>query len=335
MGGAFDIVDDLSAGVAAEHVPGPKHQQTIREYDIAARRNHADPVAIAVEGQTQFGAGLLHRGDTIRQIGGFGGVGVMVGETAIDLAEQPGDLTAQGLQQSRSQFPGNAVAAVDHHLHGPSQFHIFEDAFEIRLRQVQHPPAARAGSEIRFENPPFQGPDGVAGQGLASQHHFQAVVIRRVVGAGHHHHGIGLLQHRRAEIPHRSRRPAQIDHIHPRLHNPSRQGVHQTGAGQTAIAGNGQGRFPPSPGLGPQGPADQPHRLFGQGLIDDAANVIGAEDAGIDSRSTHRDWGAFAELVNLPCQVILPAMRLSAKQRQSKENMSAYERPLHGAIFAR
>src|SRR5690606_40962250 len=61
--GALDVVDDVGARVARYHILGEQHHQAIREDQRALVGYHANPVAVAVEGQAQVGAFALHAGN--------------------------------------------------------------------------------------------------------------------------------------------------------------------------------------------------------------------------------------------------------------------------------
>ena len=61
LAGAFDVVDDRRSRIAREHVFGEQHQQTIGIDHLAVRGDHTEAIAVAVEGDSDIGVGLLHR----------------------------------------------------------------------------------------------------------------------------------------------------------------------------------------------------------------------------------------------------------------------------------
>jgi hypothetical protein len=73
--GAFDVVDDLLAGAAAEDVGGKEHQLTIRVDDLAVLGDDAEAVAVAVESEAEFGVGARSARITSCRFSGFEGSG--------------------------------------------------------------------------------------------------------------------------------------------------------------------------------------------------------------------------------------------------------------------
>src|SRR3546814_6341008 len=62
--GALDVEQDHRARVAFEHVGGEQHQQAVGEDVLAVAGDHAEAVAIAVEGDAQVGLEARDRKST-------------------------------------------------------------------------------------------------------------------------------------------------------------------------------------------------------------------------------------------------------------------------------
>jgi hypothetical protein len=84
----LDVVDDLRAGIARQDVGGEQHQLAVGIDDLAVLGHHAEAVAVAIEGQAQFGVGLAQGAPQVFEVLRLGRIGVMVGEVAVDLAVQ-------------------------------------------------------------------------------------------------------------------------------------------------------------------------------------------------------------------------------------------------------
>src|SRR6266480_5654700 len=80
-----------------------------------------DPVAVAVERDAQLGVLATHRGLQVVEILGHGGIGVVIGERPVRLAEQRYDLRAYLPQRGDCDHAGDAVPAVDDDLYPPCE----------------------------------------------------------------------------------------------------------------------------------------------------------------------------------------------------------------------
>ena len=76
----------------------------------------------------------LQRGDQVLQVLGLARVGMVVGEVAVDLAEQLDHLAAEGAEDAGRRGAGDAVAGVDHDLHRAGQLDVRHDAVAVRRR---------------------------------------------------------------------------------------------------------------------------------------------------------------------------------------------------------
>ena len=112
--GAFDVIDDHRTRVALQHVGREQHQQPVRIDDLAGLGDHAEAVAIAIEGEAEIRVELLHHLDQGFEVARLARVRMVVGEVTVDIAEQRGDVGTDGLQHLRADLAGNAVAGIDH-----------------------------------------------------------------------------------------------------------------------------------------------------------------------------------------------------------------------------
>ncbi len=280
---ALDVVDDLRAGVPREDVAREQHDLAVGVDDVAAAGDHAEPVAVAVEGQAELGAGGVHHGLQHLEVLGLARVGVVVREVAVDRAVQVDDLAAQRLQDARGAGAGDAVAAVDHDLHRPREPAVADDAGAVLGRDVHARGAALRLDIVLGLDARAQLLDVVAVDGAAGQHHLEAVVVLRVVAAGD-------LDAARAAVPaargghvveHRRRHGAEVDDVQPRRGQAADQRGRQAGARQAAVAAHRHRLLAGRAGLAAEGAAQVPGEGLVDGLADDTSDVIGLEGAGV------------------------------------------------------
>ena len=99
----LDVGDDRRARMARQHLGREDLHQLVAEHDPALAVDHADPIAIAVEGDADLGA-ARRRPRPIRSLEVLVDrrIGVMVGEAAVDLGEQQLMPAGQAARPARS-----------------------------------------------------------------------------------------------------------------------------------------------------------------------------------------------------------------------------------------
>ena len=127
----FHVKHDGAAGYAAQYITRKQHHLAVRVNVLAVFGDNAQTVTVAVKGQAQFSARCLQGCNQITQVFRLAGVRVVIGEVAIDLAEQLGDLTAQCPKNRRGRRARNAVARVDHDFHGARQLDVTHNALPV------------------------------------------------------------------------------------------------------------------------------------------------------------------------------------------------------------
>ena len=205
---------------------------------------------------------------------------MVVGEGAVDFAEQLHHLAADVAQHLRRDHARDPVAAVDHHLERARQGHIVGDFAPVGGQHLAppQPAGARAIGGIVRDDPLFERLYRLAEQGVAGEHHLQAVVGRGVVAGGHLHPGAAAGEiGGGGEIQRRGRRHADVDHIAAARQQAARERLGERGTGQAAIAPEHELPRPPPPRLSPQRPPDALDHLGGQIGLDHAADVVGFE----------------------------------------------------------
>ena len=240
--GAFDVVDDGAARHARQHIGGEQHQLAIREDDLAVLGHHAEAVAVAVEGDADFGVGFLERLDHIGQVFRLGRIGVMVREIAIDFAVERDDLATETLEQFRRDGTGHPVAAIHDDFHRAGQLDVADDLVDVGSLDVGAAALALAMLQVAGLDALLEVLDGIEGQRGAADDHLQAVVVRWVVAAGDRDAGVAA-QFVGSEIGQRGRHAADIDGVDAGGADAVHQGAGQFRAGQAAIAADGDGRL--------------------------------------------------------------------------------------------
>ena len=112
------------------------------------------PVGVTVEGEPDVGAVLEHRRLQVDQVLGLDGVGRMVGEGAVELAEEDRDLEGQRSNTSGHHQPAHAVGGVGHHPERAQRADVDERADVVRVlleqvRVVERRPSARRPAGAR------------------------------------------------------------------------------------------------------------------------------------------------------------------------------------------
>ena len=193
----LDVGDDLRAGVVLQHVAGEDNQELVAEHHGAAVIDHADAVGVAVEGDAEVGFLFRDFRDEGFEVFRDGGVGVMVGEFAVDFGKQDGVGSRQVFDQAHQHVAGGAVAVVPDDVEGASAaVPILGEAGDVLFGDVDASvAAARLGHHVAGGGHGADLLDLGAEKGFSGEHHLEAVVVRRVVAAGQHDGAAGL-EHR-------------------------------------------------------------------------------------------------------------------------------------------
>ena len=286
VAGALDVVQDLLARMARQHVGGEQHQLPVGVDYLAIAGDHAETVAVAVERQADFGITLGQAADQVLQVFRMRRIGMMIRKIAIDLAEQFGNLATHRAIQVAGKCAGHPVAAVNDDLHRPRQPDVAADAFEVGGADVMRAVAALAVStfavgigELAAGDRIVQGGDRLAMDCFTGQHHLEAVVVGRIVAAGHHDARLRI-QHVGTEVHHRRDDDAEVHHVHARRLQAVGERRRQGGAGQPPVAADHGAAFALGDDRRAEGQAD----LSGDGCIeggaDDATDIVSLENAG-------------------------------------------------------
>src|SRR5687768_6137164 len=130
---ALHVVDDLGAGIAAENVLREQHERSVGEDDFAVLRHHTEPVAVAVERESELGVAALQRLDEVDEVRRLRRVRMVVRETAVDLAVELGHLAAKTPVEARREHAGDTVAAVDRDAELPRELHVAGDSLDVGI----------------------------------------------------------------------------------------------------------------------------------------------------------------------------------------------------------
>ena len=208
----------------------------------------------------------------------------MVREVAVDLGVHLAHVAAQRTQHARRRRARDAVARIDHDLHRPRELGVAGDARGVFGPDVHLGAAALALRVVLGLDAPAQRLDLVAVDRTAGQHHLEAVVVLRVVAAGDLDARAAAVRAARGGhvVQHRCRHRTEVDHVQPGRCQPADQRRGQARAREAPVAPHRHRLFAGLQRLAAESPAE----VLGKGLVDrladDAADVIGLEDGGID-----------------------------------------------------
>ena len=118
---ALHLGDDHGARALGEDVAREEDQHLVAPEDVAVVVDEADAVGVAVEGDPEVGAVLLHGVDQDLHVLFDRRVGMVIREAAVRLRKDVAHVAAQRRNDARRDRTGGAVPGVDHHLELPRQ----------------------------------------------------------------------------------------------------------------------------------------------------------------------------------------------------------------------
>ena len=133
----LDVVDDRRARRACQHVGGEQHQLPVGIDDVAGRRHDAEPVAVAVEREAELAVALRKPAPQILEVLRLGRIRMMIGEIAVDVAEELDDVAAEAPIELGCERAGDAVAAVDRDAHRTRELDVADDSVDDSADTVE------------------------------------------------------------------------------------------------------------------------------------------------------------------------------------------------------
>ena len=240
---------------------------------------HAEPVAVAIEGEPDLVVGARQAANDILQILGLRRIGMMIRKVAVDLAEKLGYRAAEAAKQGRCERAGHAVAAIDSDLERTRELDVAGDAIEVRRRDVGGAIGSRAATQVAALDARLQGGNRIARQRLAGDHHLEAVIVGRIMAAGD---GDAALRGElvRGEIAHRRGDHADVDDMGTARPDSVAQRASELGARIPPIARDDDRVAPALLRQRSERLPDSMDDRRRQRLADNPANVVSLEDVG-------------------------------------------------------
>ena len=217
----------------------------------------------------------------VAQVLGLARIGVVVGEMAVDIAEEFDHLAAQGPKNGRGRGTGHAIARIDHDFQGAGQSDVPHDAVAVRGLHVGAgllPP--RAQVPIFGLDDAAQALDFVAMNGSAIEHHLEPVVVFRVVAARDLDAALALRAGGKIKLGGGDH--AHVDDPDPRLHQALDERRLQRRSAQATVAPHRHHLLALSAGMGAKGTPERTGKIGVQAGRNHAPDVIGFEQAGGD-----------------------------------------------------
>ena len=217
---------------------------------------------------------------------------MVVGEGAVDLGEDHVVVARQPLDQHVEGRARGAVAGVPADAERLAAI-ILEQPVDISLADVDFLDRAAALVPMAGSGALAELLDLRAEHRAALQQHLEAIVIGRVVAAGDLDAAVDVEIMSR-EIEHRRGAHANQHDVHAAFREAADQfGFEHAGVG-AAVAADGDGARAFAMGLGGEGPAERVSVGFGQRVADDPADVIFAQDIGVElvghGDAEHSEW---------------------------------------------
>src|SRR5690606_35971308 len=136
MTAAFYVEDNGGTGFARQYIAGVKYELTVGPDDFARLCHDSQAIGVAVKCKAYLAVCVLYMSDEVLQVGGVGGVGVVIGKPPIDLAVQFVDLATQGTEQLGRNSASDAVSTIDGNFHGARQLDIACYALDVVIDKI-------------------------------------------------------------------------------------------------------------------------------------------------------------------------------------------------------
>ena len=230
-------------GLFCEERAREEDHELVAPDDLAVRVDGAEAVRVAVVGDADARARLLHATDEGVEVLRDGRVGVVVRERPVHVAEEGVGGEAHGAQRGEAERAARAVAGVDDEGEGP---------FEGDGRPRCAPRSAGATSdrfdlagarraEARCRDELAESLDVLAEEARLAPHHLEAVVLGGVVAPGDHDTAVDF-ERVDGEVEERRRSDADVDDVGALRGEPGDQRGVQARAREPAVSPQGQPR---------------------------------------------------------------------------------------------
>ena len=250
--------------------------------------DHETPVGVAVEGQSDVGAGLQHVRLQVDEVRRVQRIGLMVGERAVEFEEQRSERDRRNRSQhSGSGVAGHAVARIDGDLQRPQLGQADQRSQELAVVGQNIAFGHRAARPVVARHPgddflADRGEARVLADGLgAGPTQLDAVVGGRVVAGGEHR--AGTVQQTRREIQLIGGGKADANHVEALRDHALGEGVRQRRRAVAHVVADHDPRRVLITHEAGECAADLGDELFVEFLADQAAHVIRLDDT-VDSR---------------------------------------------------
>ena len=133
---AFDVIEDLGAGIAGQDIPGKKNHLPVRPDDLTRVSDDSQAVTVAVKSKPQVGFLVAHGFDQLYQIIRDAGVWMMIGEGAVNLTVKLNNLATDVPHELWSRHTGDAIPAVRDYLERTLEMDISRNPLHIGRNHV-------------------------------------------------------------------------------------------------------------------------------------------------------------------------------------------------------
>ena len=180
------IGDDRRTGVILEHVFGEQHHELVGPQNTPPPVDHANAVRVPVERNSQFAIMLRDMVLQVHEVRRHGRIRMMPGKRAIDDAVDHMMVSRHARTEHVEDFSPGPVARVPcDPRHAQRRVFLCQDS-DVILTNVDILDAAVTLGISGGRGDLAQSLDIIAEEGLAGEGHLEAVIVCRIVAAGHH-----------------------------------------------------------------------------------------------------------------------------------------------------
>jgi len=269
----LDVSDNRAAWKRCQHIPGQQSQDLIAPENPTFTVHHADPVAVAVEGDAEIALLGQNRRLQLSQVLRHGGIGMVRGKIAVDRRIEQGVPPGKPAREFRESLARRAVTGIpSDRQRALAAVVVARESLNVCVehRRVAHRPDAALLQPTRRRGTQLL--QRLTKHRAVTHDELEPVLVGRVVRPRHHQAGDGVELMQR-EVEHRCRSQTDALDLEPRLAQALDRGSFQSRGGVSTVETNRHAAAV-APDRLAERVTDRPRVLHAEGRAHDAADII-------------------------------------------------------------